>query len=160
MAAATRTASPLDGAGETAVLQGCLDRLRDAVVAKVRGVPDPQVRTAGVPSGTSLLGLVQHLTAVEAFYFLGAEPSSWPATWRPAPEQSPDEVLAAYRETIRRADQVIGSCTDLTVAAPRVPRRTSAPSMRWALVHMIEETGRHAGHADILREQIDGATGT
>ena len=68
-------------------------------------------------------------------------------------------MLADYREAIRRANEVIEACTDLTGPAPRPPRRRSAPSMRWLLVHMIEETGRHAGHADILREQIDSAIG-
>ncbi len=68
-------------------------------------------------------------------------------------------MLADYREAVRRANQVIEACPDVTHPAPRPPGRRSAPSMRWVLVHMIEETGRHAGHADILREQIDGATG-
>ena len=54
---------------------------------------------------------------------------------------------------------VITACPDLSLPAPRPPRRGAPPTMRWVLVHMIEETGRHAGHADILREQIDGATG-
>lgn len=155
----TDTRPPRTGAEEKATLLGFLDYLRAAIAAKAEGVPDPQVRTAGVLSGTSLLGLVKHLACVERFYFLGEDVDDWNATLRPAPEETADDVLADYREAVRRANQVIEACTDLTGSAPRAPRRRSAPSMRWVLVHMIEETGRHAGHADILREQIDGAIG-
>ncbi len=68
-------------------------------------------------------------------------------------------MLGDYREAVWRANQVIEACTDLTQPAPQTRRRRSVASMRWVLVHMVEETGRHAGHADILREQIDSATG-
>jgi len=78
---------------------------------------------------------------------------------RPAPDETVDGLLAAYRETIERANEVIEACPDLRLPAPRPQGRERGPSMRWVLVHMIEETGRHAGHADILREQIDGSTG-
>jgi len=155
----TDTQPAQTGAEEKATLLGFLDYLRGAIAAKAEGVPDPQVRTAGVPSGTTLLGLVKHLACVERFYFLGEDVVDWDATLRPAPEETADGVLADYQETVRRANQVIETCTDLTRPAPRAPQRRSAPSMRWVLVHMIEETGRHAGHADILREQIDGAVG-
>lgn len=159
MAKKTDTRPPQTGAGEKATLTGFLDYLRGAIAAKAEGVPEPQVRTPGVPSGTSLLGLVHHLACVERFYFLGQDVEDWDATLRPGPGDTAEGVLADYREAIRRANEVIEACTDLTGPAPRPPRRRSAPSMRWLLVHMIEETGRHAGHADILREQIDGATG-
>jgi hypothetical protein len=122
-------------------------------------VPEPQVRTAGVPSGTNLLGLVKHLTHVERCYFLGERVDDWGATMQASPDETVDGLLAGYRDAIESANQVIEACPDLTLPAPRPPRRGSAPSMRWVLVHMIEETGRHAGHADILREQIDGSTG-
>lgn len=155
----TDTRPPRTGADEKATLPGFLDYLRGAIAAKAEGVPDPQVRTAGVPSGTSLLGLVKHLVHVERFYFLREDVDDWDATLRPGLEERVDGVLPDYREAVRRANQVIEACTDLTNPAPRATRRRSAPSMRWVLVHMIEETGRHAGHADILREQIDGAIG-
>jgi hypothetical protein len=155
----TDTRPPHTGAEEKATLLGFLDYLRGAIAAKAEGVPEPQIRTPGVPSGTSLLGLVKHLTCVERFYFLGEDVDDWKATLHPTPDETIDGVLADYREAVRRANQVIEACTDLTQPAPKAPRRQSAPSMRWVLVHMIEETGRHAGHADILREQIDGAVG-
>ncbi|RZT84838.1 uncharacterized protein DUF664 [Pseudonocardia sediminis] len=155
----TDTKPPQTAGDEKSVLLGFLDYLRDAVAAKAEGAPDPQVRTPGVPSGTSVLGLVKHLTAVEGSYFLGVDVRNWAATHRPAPGETPEELFAAYRDVVRRANEVIATYDDLALPAPLPPRKTSAPSMRWLLVHMIEETGRHAGHADILREQIDGATG-
>lgn len=138
---------------------GFLDYLRDAIADKAAGVPEPQVRTGGVPSGTSLLGLVKHLAFVERFYFLGEHVDDWANTMQPSAAETVDDVVAGYRQAIAQANQVIEECADLTLPAPRPGRRAPAPSMRWILVHMIEETGRHAGHADILREQIDGATG-
>lgn len=146
---------PQTGADEKATLHGFLNYLRDAIAAKVAGVPEPQVRTAGVPSGTNLLGLVKHLTHVERHYFLGERTTDWRRTMRPSPDETVDGVLAGYRDAVDRANQAIDACPDLTLPAHRGP----SPSMRWVLVHLIEETGRHAGHADILREQLDGATG-
>ena len=79
---------------------------------------------------------------------------------KPTGDETAEDVLADYRATIARANQVIETWTDLTRPAPRPPgRRALPPSQRWVLVHMIEEVGRHAGHADILREQLDGSTG-
>ena len=153
------TGPPWTGADEKATLKGFLDYLRNAIAEKVSGVPEPQVRTAGVASGTNLLGLVKHLAHVERFYFLGEDVRNWRATMRPSTEDTVEGVLAEYRETSERANAVIDSYPDLGLPAPRPPRRGPAPSMRWVLVHMIEETSRHAGHADIIREQIDGSTG-
>lgn len=150
---------PRAGAGEKETLVEFLNYLRRAMVSNVEGASEPQVRTAGVPSGTSVLGLVKHLDHVERFYFLGEEVSDWSATFRPTSEDTVDGVLASYKETVAQANEVIDACGDLSQPAPRSPRPQTAPAMRWILVHMIEETGRHAGHADILREQIDGATG-
>lgn len=150
---------PRTGTDEKVVLLGFLDYLRDAIAAKVGGVPEPQIRAPGVASGTNLIGLIKHLTHVERFWFLGEDVADWEQTLHPAPDESADELLGAYRDAVVQANQTIDACTDLTLPAPRPPRRGPAPSMRWVLTHMIEETGRHAGHADILREQIDGATG-
>lgn len=69
------------------------------------------------------------------------------------------EVVARYREAVAEANGVLDTCGDLGARVPRPHPEDSAPSARWALTHMIEETGRHAGHADILRELIDGSTG-
>ncbi len=137
------------------MLRGFLDYLRTSVAAKVEGAPEPQVREAAVPSGTNLLGLLNHLTEVERSTFLGASVRNWKATFRAAETDTVAEVVARYRETVAQANAVLDNCPD--PGAPLSHR--GAPSVRWALTHMIEETGRHAGHADIIRELIDGRTG-
>ncbi|GAA5107687.1 DinB family protein [Nocardia iowensis] len=150
---------PRLGSSETEILRGFLDYLRNSIVAKVDDAPEPQVRTAGVPSGTNLLGLLNHLTFVERSTFLGDRVTNWQATFQAAPADSVADVVARYRTTVERANHILDGCTDLGAPVPRPRPDRPAPSVRWALTHMIEETGRHAGHADILRELIDGATG-
>ncbi|MEV6602406.1 DinB family protein [Actinoplanes sp. NPDC051346] len=139
--------------------RGFLDYLRTAITDKVADVPEPAIRTAGVPSGTNLLGLIKHLTAVERFYFLEEPITNMRRTLRPTRGETADRLLTEYRQTTTQSNNVIQTWTDLAMPAPRPPGRALAPSRRWVLVHMIEETGLHAGHADILREQIDGSTG-
>lgn len=153
------TPPPRTGNSETEVLRGFLDHLRNSVSAKVEDAPEPQVRTAGVPSGTNLLGLLNHLTFVERATFLGDRVTDWQATFHAAPADSVADVVTRYREAVTRANGVLDACADLGAPVPRPRPDGPAPSVRWALTHMIEETGRHAGHADILRELIDGATG-
>ncbi|ALG08713.1 DinB family protein [Kibdelosporangium phytohabitans] len=149
------TPPPRTGTSEAEVLRGFLDYLRASIAAKVEGAPQPRARAAMVPSGTNLLGLLNHVTFVERAVFLGDKVTNWQATFHAAPDDSVADVVARYRETVERANEVLDACIDL--AGP-VPGR-HGPSVRWALTHMIEETGRHAGHADILRELIDGSTG-
>ncbi|GAA4670744.1 DinB family protein [Amycolatopsis dongchuanensis] len=136
------------------MLRGFLDYLRTSIAAKVEGAPEPEVRTAAVPSGTNLLGLLNHLTFVERAMFLGDKVTDWQATFRAAPEDSVAEVVDRYRSAVKRANEVLDGCADLGA-----PVRRGGPGLRWALTHLIEETARHAGHADILREWIDGSTG-
>jgi hypothetical protein len=113
---------PRTGADEKSTLLGFLDYLRGAIAAKAADAPEPQVRTAGVPSGTSVLGLVKHLTFVERFYFLGEDVHDWAATMRPAPEETVADVLTGYQTAIEQANKVIADCTDLTQQAPRNAR--------------------------------------
>lgn len=154
------TGPPATGPGEREVLIGFLDHLRAAVAAKAEGVREAEARAAGVPSGTSLLGLVKHLTHVERHWLLGHSVADWQATFRLAPDDTIGTILAGYRETSTEANKEIVSWDDLTAPGPRPSRPgRPAPSRRWTLTHLIEETARHAGHADILRELIDGSTG-
>ncbi|MFC4127031.1 DinB family protein [Nocardia rhizosphaerae] len=153
------TPPPRTGGTEVETLRGFLDYLRDSIAAKVDGAPEPQVRTSAVPSGTTLLGLLHHLTHVEGAMFLGHTVTDWQATFTPPPTDSVEEIVARYREVVAEADTVLDTCADLADPVPRPKAGRPTPSVRWALTHMIEETGRHAGHADILRELIDGATG-
>jgi uncharacterized damage-inducible protein DinB len=153
---------PSGNADEKTTLVTFLGYLREAVAAKVRGVSDEAVRSPGVPSGTSLLRLVKHLIAVEHNWFVWAyrgEGTLMDDEAFPADIDTAESLLAEYRETVRRSDEIITICDDLDRPGTRSLRETAPPSMRWLLVHMIEETARHAGHADILREQADGSTG-
>ncbi|MBP2334995.1 hypothetical protein JOF41_001173 [Saccharothrix coeruleofusca] len=153
------TPPPRTGTGEIEVLRGFLDYLRTSIAAKVDGTPEPQVRAPAVPSGTNLLGLLNHLTHVERAMFLAEDVTDWQATFRAAPQDGVAEVVARYREAVEQANAVIDGCADPSAPLPRARAGRPTPSLRWALAHMIEETGRHAGHADILRELIDGTTG-
>jgi hypothetical protein len=154
MARRRDTPPPRTGTSELEVLRGFLDYLRASIAAKVETAPEPDVRTPGVPSGTNLLGLLNHLTEVERATFLGANVRSWKATFHAHPDHTVPQVVARYREVTQQANEVLDQCEDPAAALPH-----KDASVRWALTHMIEETGRHAGHADILREMIDGATG-
>ncbi|MFB7476562.1 DinB family protein [Kitasatospora sp. NPDC056184] len=152
-------------ADEHSTLLSFLDYLRTCVIAKTEGLSDEDARRPGVASGTSLLWLVRHLTAVELNWFLWAYRGDDVELWdddAPSPgDETVAESVAAYRAAIARANAVIASAADRLdrPGARSLRPNAEAPSMRWLLVHMIEETGRHAGHADILRERLDGAVG-
>ena len=117
-------------------LLGFLDYLREGVAAKVEGAPEPQVRAAGVESGTNLLGLVKHLTAVERFTFLGVSVRSWPATFRPNPSESVEDIVTAYRDTVSEVNEVLAEITDLAAPVNRPTARGRPPPARWALTHV------------------------
>ncbi|MGH3320878.1 MAG: DinB family protein [Streptosporangiaceae bacterium] len=147
---------------EREVLLHFLDKMRDAVVRAPAGLADEQQRTAGVPSGTNLLGLIQHLTWVEEHWFqrvfLGEESSADSSMDVPV-GVTHEQVVTAYREACVRSDEIVRACSDLSTKARIAnPGEDRKVSLRRIVAHMVEETARHAGHADILREQIDGAT--
>jgi uncharacterized damage-inducible protein DinB len=158
------TRPPALDSDEKAVLLSFLNYLRGTVAAKAEGVDEQLARTPGVPSGTNLLGLIKHLTAAELNWFVrgyaGADIEFADLSMQLASDETGAEVLAAYRAATGRANQVIEGADDLSSLAARGTGRTPQPhTLRWILIHMIEETARHAGHADILREQLDGAIG-
>ncbi|MCU1401111.1 MAG: hypothetical protein JWN62_4220 [Acidimicrobiales bacterium] len=156
---------PLTG-DEKECLVVSLDRHRDVVLWKIRGLKDEQLRRPMTPTGTTLLGLVKHLAAVEYGWFcetFGHQPEDSPfdeddpdADLRIEPGETTADVIAYYARARAAADEVI---TALDVDAIGTSWMGEPVSMRWVLIHMIEETARHAGHMDILRELIDGATG-
>jgi uncharacterized damage-inducible protein DinB len=148
---------------ECYVLLAYLNKMRDAVIRVSEGLTEQQVRRPGVPSGTNLLGLVHHLTGVEEHWFqrvfLGEQVVADKSMQVPA-GVTREQAVAAYRQACARSDEIVRSCADLsTRAAVPNPGEEQRDSLRVILGHMIEETARHAGHADILREQIDGLTG-
>ncbi len=153
--------TPFVNAGERATLVAFLDYLRDAVVIKAEGLSDEDGRRALVPSGTSVLGLVKHLTMVEVSWFQWsfAGEKVWVPTGDLEQADTAASVIDGYRAAIARNNEIVASAPDLSTRCARKPPATDPLSLRWVLVHMVEETARHAGHADILREQIDGRTG-
>lgn len=150
---------------ERQVLEAFLDLYRDIVVTKVNGVSDVDARRRLVGSSTTLAGIVKHLTSVEREWFnsvLDQRPASEVGVrsaddgWQIDPSDNLAALIADYRRACAESRHVASRFTlDHTVSTPRLAR----VSLRWIYVHMIEETARHAGHADILREQTDGATG-
>jgi uncharacterized damage-inducible protein DinB len=152
-------------ADERGVLTAFLDRYRDIVVAKARGLSDADARREMVPSGTSIGGLIKHLRWVETGWFhyvLGAgsgdnsRPHERAGEFRMEPGETLDGLIADYQEACRRSREIAAALP----LEHRVPHwHTGEVSSRWIHVHLIEETARHAGHIDILREQLDGATG-
>ena len=157
--ASTNSADP----SELAVLSGYLDKMRHAVVASTELLSEEQLRAPGVPSGTNLLGIVQHLTGVEdhwfRYVFLGEDLRCDTSMTVPS-DVTADEVVANYRAACASSSAIVRSCGDLsTLSARPNPGEAQLDSLRVIVAHMIEETARHAGHADILREQIDGTTG-
>ncbi|MFC7548206.1 DinB family protein [Plantactinospora sp. GCM10030261] len=147
-------------------LKVSLDRHRDVVLWKLDGLTDEQLRRPMTPSGTTMLGLVKHLAAVDYGWFcetFGRPTEPLPfddddpeADLRVEPHETTADIVAFYGRARAAANQVID---DLDVTAEGTHWQGQSVTLRWVLIHMIEETARHAGHLDILRELIDGATG-
>ena len=154
---------PLNDGDEMETALAFLAFARGCVLKKVDGLDEEQVRRRLVVSDTTLLGLVQHLTDAERYWFgyTLAGDQRWADVdfdMVVAADRSPEHVIADYRTAIAESDAHIA-------AAGGPGARTVHPvhdrprTLRWVLAHMTGETVRHAGHADILREQIDGVTG-
>lgn len=136
---------------------------RHSVIKKLDGLDDEQVRRVLVPTGTSLLGLVRHSTDGERYWFgyhltgLGSEPN-WDEGMSVTAGVTIDEVVADYLQAIAASDLTIRDLGD-PEATSALTVTGSPRTLRWTMAHMTSETARHAGHADILRELIDGTTG-
>jgi len=163
MAETQRESVPRVDTGELDTAMAFLSFARHCVLKKADGLSDEQLRCPLVDSGTSILGLVQHLAEAERYWFghhlVGA---AWDADQEhgmavPA-GRAADDVLRDYRTTIEDSDRAIRSVGDPD-ARFAVPVDGNRHTLRWGLAHMTSETARHAGHADILREQLDGTTG-
>lgn len=148
-----------------------LDWYRLGVVEKVAGLDHEQLHRQLLPSGTTMGGLVKHLAGVEDNWFqhrlLGVDDlDPWTsAPWDDDPDwdfhsavdDTPEELIALYEAACERSRAATrGMVLDTPGAADLDGFR---PNLRWILVHMIEETARHLGHLDVLRELTDGATG-
>jgi hypothetical protein len=158
---------PARTGAEREQLAGFLDFLRSAVVLKASGLSDEQARRQLVPSPlTTVAGLVSHLTYVEQYWFgvqYGKRPDPWQERFRDDPDA---EFTAGMSTPIEQlVAEYVAECERSREVAARhdlddtVMRKGAPVNLRWVLIHMIEETGRHAGHLDLLRELLDGSTG-
>lgn len=144
--------------GEREVLEAFLDFHRAIAVGKARDLSDADARQRLVPSENTVAGLLKHLAVVERSWF------GVLAGRRPEPDggfeldasDTVDALVAAYeRDCDRSRELAAGFDLDHVVTHPQL----GEVSLRWIYVHMVEETARHVGHADILRELTDGSTG-
>ncbi|HWG27512.1 DinB family protein [Actinospica sp.] len=167
----TRTEAPLEATDERVLLTGFLDFQRDTLDWKCSRLADGQLRTHAVPSSNAtLLGLLRHLALVERFWFREVwagerfEAEMYARTDDPDEEWNDldsDTGVAAYerwRAEIVSSRAVVAGTEDLGAVFTRADtgERVSA---RWILIHMVEEYARHNGHADLLRESVDGEVG-
>jgi Protein of unknown function (DUF664) len=144
---------------ERETLLQSLQYQRDCMVRKVEGVPESSARQQFVDSGTTLLWLTKHVARAELLWVVqrfageGARLTDDGVN----PDDTLHAAVDAYRRTWWRVDAIVA--TSSLDAHCRSVGEESMVNLRWVLVHLIEETARHAGHADIIRELIDGSTG-
>jgi uncharacterized damage-inducible protein DinB len=148
---------------ERAILTSFLDWDRAVVENKARELDRAGATEVATPSGVTLLGIVAHLTVVEARWFrlhLAGDEDVPPSedSFAVDPARTVDDVIAAYHDECERSRAVAAELSLDTVGV--VPQRfMGLVTLRYVLVHMIEETARHLGHMDVLRELTDGRTG-
>jgi len=145
---------------EVQQLRAVLDGLREGVLKKLGGLSEEDARRTTVESGTNLAGLVQHLTFVESLWFeevvAGGKAKRGLRSMKVDPSVSLRTLRSDYRAACAASDEILAAVGD---ADAPVTRNGRTHNLRWALLAVIGETSRHAGHADIIREQIDGRTG-
>lgn len=145
---------------ERETLQALLDYQRRSLARKVEGVGEEKARRSPVATGTSLLWLVKHMARAEATWVLARFAGSKAPL--PSDEVEPADTVSSvvtdYRATWERVDTVVAAAPSLDAKCAEVGSEMPV-NLRWVMSHLLEETARHAGHADILRELIDGETG-
>lgn len=162
--------------GEKATLHRYLQTGRDAVLWKLEGLSEYDARRPLVPTGTNLLGLVKHLACVELGYFgeTFGRPSGEATPWSSqdpqeaednadmwaTPQESRDSIVGLYRRAWAHADATIDALDlDAPGRVPWWPPEMAGVTLHEVLVRVVAETHRHAGHADLVRELIDGSAG-
>lgn len=164
-------------ADEATMLRAFLDYHRDTFRWKCAGLTQEQLAEPLPPSDMTLGGMMKHLALVESAWFeksFAGRPRmppfdtvDWEADgdweWRTARDDTPEELFALFADACSRADAVLDTAiagAGLDSDSVEKDRRTGSPfSLRWILLHMIEEYARHNGHADLIRQSIDGETG-
>ena len=163
----------MTGTDQKADLHRYLQAAREALLWKLEGLSEYDIRRPLTPTGTNLLGLIKHVASVELGYFGGTfgRPSDDPLPWfeddaEPnadmwaTADESRDQIVGLYYRAWAHSDATIGTLAlDAIGQVPWWPGERSKVTLHQILVHVIAETNRHAGHADIVRELIDGAVG-
>jgi hypothetical protein len=157
--------TPPTGNDERAALLLFLTTQRNALIASVQGLTDADAGKTTTASELSVLALLRHAIRTERRWILaGLDGQDLPGEWPPSdwskefvlgPEDTVAGHIATYRETAARTEEIVNALPSLDVMC----RNKLAPqwNARWVLLHLIEEIARHAGHADIIRESLDGA---
>jgi hypothetical protein len=159
---------PPSGEDERTTLIDFLDLYRETVLVKLDGLDRAAVTRRPLPSYTSLLGIVRHLIRVEIYWFsiifLGEpDPDEDDADYSPNDDwvigdtETSEQLIGEYRSVCARSNEIARAASSLDEVSRSKSR--DGKTLRWILVHMVDETARHAGHADIVRELIDGRTG-
>ncbi len=153
---------------ERETLEGALDWYRAVVERKVESLGFEEATRIMTPTGLSLLGVVKHLGVTERGWFretfageeLGSVDSGddRSADFAIDPHDTIESVVGCYRGEVERSRRIVDG-SELEDLSARTTRFGDHVSLRWILVHMLEETARHAGHMDVMREKIDGRTG-
>jgi uncharacterized damage-inducible protein DinB len=163
-------AEPATTTDERTMLVEFLDYFRAVLARKVDGLDEAQVRMRVGPSAIDLLGLVRHMAEVERWWFrvvLTAEvdhgiyddTDDVDADWHHTPADTLAAALSAWHTEVAHARANVATAASLDTIAARRDGPRGELSLRWILVHMIEEYARHCGHADLIREAIDGRVG-
>ena len=164
---------PAETGSEADQLSAYLDYLRQTVLLKTEGLTSAQLAQRLPPSTLTLGGLINHLALVEDSWFrvrFAGLPDDeawagidWEADpqfeFRTAAELSPEALRERYRDTCARSREVVAQATSLDELSVEKRGNGKHFDLRWMLLHLIVETARHAGHADLLREAIDGTVG-
>jgi hypothetical protein len=158
-------------ADERAALLAFLAQQRYVLRLTAYGLTDEQARTPATVGALSVGGLVKHVAAVEDYWVdivvqrvPPLDPDGYGRDFVVGPDETLAEILDRYDAVARRTEDVIASVDELgqpvpvPEGVPWFPDDVGAWSVRWVLLHLIEETARHAGHADIVRQSLDGAT--
>jgi hypothetical protein len=145
---------------ERTTVLALLQYQRDSVIRKVDGVDELAARRSPVASGTTVLWLMKHLARAETLWiahrFAGEEDTCSGDAVRP--QDTLATAIDDYRSTWTHVDAIVAAAPSLDEKCATTDGE-SPVNLRWVLMHLLEETARHAGHADILRELIDGHTG-
>jgi hypothetical protein len=163
-------------ADEVTSVRAFLDFQRDTLRWKTDGLTQEQLAVALPPSSMTLGGIMKHLSVVESGWFEESfagrplmppfDTVDWDADpdweWHSATDDSPEQLRALYDEAVARADAVVGEALSgpgLDALSVEEREDRGRFSLRWIMLHMLEEYARHNGHADLIRESIDGQTG-